>query len=265
MNTQDTFSFRRMMMLLAFYRKQLILQVCVYAVISILTGLMLVLSCHESNFMLKLLWTPFLFTTLLIVAPLIFTTVNAPEMMTSLPASPKEKTIFKIGYTFVVMPIVLLLPALFIILPFRGEILSSRPDMAAFTELLSTLWRMFGAGEILTLLLYMSVCLFGVCKFVRHRTLYSLLSCFVLFIALRIIASIRMVYVAARIYGQEGATYWSVNDNTEFFTDILNFLNAHSSLIGSMSVYGICEIIVLIAIIALLIRATFRTIENRQI
>lgn len=254
-----------MMMLPAFYRKQLILQVCVYAAISILTGLMLVLSCHESNFMLKLLWTPFMFTTLLIVAPLIFTTVNAPEMMTSLPATTAEKTSFKIGYTFIVMPIVLLLPVLFIILPFRGEILSSRPDMPAFMELLSTLWRMFGAGEILTLLLYMAVCLFGVCKFVRHRTLYSLLSCFVLFIALRIIASIRMAYIATTIYSQEGAKYWSVNDTAEFYNDILGFLNSHSPLIGSTSVYGICEIIVLIAIIALLMRATFRTIENRQI
>lgn len=161
-----------------FYLPRLKKQLIWYPVISSLLGLvttMCYLTKSPSLFLLSIIGDAFILSILMEYGPLAFAIHSSPEMETALPATGKEKATFILGYTFIILPLLLIVPlGLIDVLFYRqfNELLLSIPEIGSIvTESISIKTIVF---SLLQYIVPMSVCLYAVMHYTRKRVVYGI-------------------------------------------------------------------------------------------
>lgn len=161
-----------------FYLPRLKNQIIWYPIISLLLGavtMMCYFTKSPSLFLLSIIGDAFIFSILMEYGPLAFAIHSSPEMETALPATGKEKATFILGYTFIILPLLLIVPLGIIdVLFYRqfNELLLSIPEIGSIvTESISIKTIVF---SLLQYIVPMSVCLYAVMHYSRKRVVYGI-------------------------------------------------------------------------------------------
>jgi len=160
-----------------FYLPRLKNQLIWYPVISSFLGLatiMCYLTKSPSLFLLSIIGDAFLLSILMEYGPLAFAIHSSPEMETSLPATGKEKAAFILGYTFIIIPLLVIAPIIIIDSFFYrsfNELLNIPQLNAIVTGSIGIKTSVF---SFLQYIVPMSVCLYAVMHYTRKRVVYGI-------------------------------------------------------------------------------------------
>lgn len=268
MTQTNRFSLKRFARLGRFHASAIGCQSAIYIILSLLLALLTVNSAQSGAILIMIPFNCIALTLMLILGPLVFASSRGVEITTMLPATKSEKAAFPLLYTFIALPVMTLLPFAICISANREAILLGRPDMTALAEAVNALISTDLPTTITATLTAMSLGLFGVSTFRRHRTLYTILAVagagigYMAISAIRAIVALKELASIGRI---DTVTVYSVDNNEKLFGDIAHFFNSNADIIGSSSTFGICLTTALAIISLTLIAATIRKISNRQL
>lgn len=267
MEPTNKFSIRRFVMAARFYLPVLYRQIIIYAVFSLLTGLLFIPACKERSIIFLIPFLALVFSTMICLGPLAFSSRGSLVTETSLPATATEKSAFLLLYCFIVLPLILLLPYSIIISANTGNILAANPNIPVILKLVHTWGRISMPSHILYIILATAVCLFGISAFNRRRTILSLLMASGVFIIIGISNLFHFMAILAGLHekGIIGNVAYSIDSDIQLLEDMTRLISTNRDLFGSTSSYGIGELAVIAITISILLPAIFHKIKNRQI
>ncbi len=170
------FSFNRFVSVARFYYPRLKYQIIWYPILSVLMGigtLLCVIANMTGLFILLLVGSVFLISLLLEYGPLAFAIHSSPEIETSLPVTSCEKIAFIFLYTFIGIPVMVLLPLSLISLAIPESMIPA--DMAEMGKIVSAMPCQAIILSFFQYLFPMSICLYAVMRYSRKRFAHGII------------------------------------------------------------------------------------------
>jgi len=264
MKTTGNFSSARLWRLVRFYWPALRRQAAVYAAVSLMSGLLVTFAGYS---VLMLLFAAHVLLLMLWLGPLALTSRGALAMEVALPATGGEKTVCLMAYTFVFLPLLVFAPFALCFGVSYGHLVSANPDVASFLNMVRVYFAAYAPYHLLAWAMLMAVCLLGVSSYRRRRVLRSVLTVFGAYVLLSLMSVAGLIWSIDKLYEQGfiGHKIYSIDNELQLYADAAEFIPAHPDCLGSASVFGIAEVILLSVALVALIVAVCRTIRNRQI
>lgn len=251
----------RLALVARFYFPRLKKQIIAYPIISLLLGsgtIVSILSGSEILLMLALIIDVFLISVMIEYGPLAFAFRSCPEIETGLPATAGQQSLFIIAYTFIGIPLMILLPITLVEIGLIDTGLVSNNITDELKEIERVLSGKLGfltiACGLLQYLVPMAVCLYAVMRHTRKRLLHGIIWTLVANVMFAIFGFIVGAISAFKSGFEDG---WNgVEANPD---NVVPGLTAN--ILSMMDCLGVILIICLIFAIYM----TCRTIKQRQV
>ena len=256
----NKFSIKRFWLIARLFSPQIARQALIYTVISLVLGILFIMSSENDSIILMTPFVTIIFSAMLSLGPLVFT---SDKGMTMLPAKGTEKSAFVILYTYIIVPLLTLVPFAICVIPAYSSIISARPDIPAYFNLIKTCFSSNMPYPGLVPTLTMATCLFGIFAFRKSRVVYSIILLSGIYILLGISNFIGSIIILKSTTAKNLIVY-NVDSNEKLFNDIASVISQNSDIIDK-SAYAIAENIVIILLIAVFLSSTIRIICNRQL
>ena len=264
-NAVDRFSPLRMLMLARYFRTPLRRQATVYAAVSAILGVVCLAS--PGNCLLLMPFTAAVVWIMLVCGPLVFAARDTLVIDVALPATAAEKSVFIMIWSFVAVPLVVGVPLGVCAALAWGGLVKLPAWVPLFAEMVLTYLRACAPYHLLALGVLMSVCMLCVIAFCRRRMLRATLVVAGAWMLLALSGLIGFAVSMRRLYAQGfvGHKVITVDNNEEIYIGLRDFIEAHPDSIGSGSVYGFAECVVLGVVLVALLVSVYRRMIVRQI